>query len=318
MPIDFRLDDEAGRSHRIIRHWEIDGHEVALILRGLLDDPGKKTVQELVCECDYDVVPEKEDGNPTGVVVGRRDPEDCKAKKGVRADYLASCGKVLRKNLDAIGLAETILLIHRTVEAGRYYGQAASGMIYMQEVAALLGKQANEVYEAVKQLFAEGKLDLNGMILIDFVPRFRFPEEIRHMIRMLVESPLGWPNGDAGSGVIDTFERAINDSTDYKHGKDAFWEHNYPNIAPNHLLEFGISFIGAAIDRGERGAHARDNLRFTNCENVAKWLEVTAERFRAFGAANGFPRALTEELKEEEKPAIPKRRKKKSRAKKKP
>lgn len=289
MPINFKLDDDAGCTHDILRRWEHDGHEVAVIRHGRLNDPEHRRTEMLVCECDYEVI--MEDGG--GAYSHRNDPAACTAKSAARANVSADTAVGLRAMLSLNGLEAAILEAHHKVEAGAYLGQTHAGMLYVQEIAELLGKPSPEVFAATQKLRAEEKLDLDGMILIPFVPHFRFPEEMRMMIRLMVETPLGWPNGDAGGCAIETLEKAIDEGTVYKHGGHLFWGHNYPNIAPNHLLDFGMRFIAAAIDRAEGTEAERNDLRYTDCERVAGWLEAVASRFRTFGSTNGFPMAFS-------------------------
>lgn len=288
MPIDFRMEDEAGCAHDIVRKWDVGGHEVAVILHGRLDDPDQRRVATLVCACDYDYIELSGDR-------GRRlrnDPEKCMGKQLARGQLKNEASAALRNIVASAGLEEAVLEAHRKVVANEHLGQARSGIIYVQEVAELLGLQTAEVHTAVRRLYAQEKLDVDGMILRPFMPHFRFPEELRMMIRMMVETPLGWPNGDAGGCAIDALERAVHQGTSYKNGKDLFWPHNWPNVSPNHLIEFGIHFMGTAIGRGERDEEARKDLRYVDFEHVAKWLETAALRFRAFGKANGFPEKI--------------------------
>ncbi len=287
MPINFKLDDDAGCAHDVVRTWEVGGHEVAVIMHGRLDDPDGRRAATLVCVCDYDAIPL---AGGQGYRL-RNDPRKCMAKEVARTALKNEAAVALRLELAQNGIEAAVLEAHRKVSGGECLGQAHAGILYVQEAAELLGKRPEEVFAAVKRLFAQERLDLNGMILVPYVPHFRFPEEIRMMIRMMVETPLGWPNGDAGGCAIETLEQAVNEGTGYKKGKDLFWEHNCPNVAPNHLLEFGILFIATVIGRAEKEEAVRNDLRFIDLEQVARQLEASAARYRALGQAHGFPHA---------------------------
>ncbi|MEY4744599.1 MAG: hypothetical protein RL272_544 [Candidatus Parcubacteria bacterium] len=289
MPIDIEKESAAsGCALTKLRTWPHLGHEVALIRFEKQDaDPPYADVH-LVCECDFAYEDVIEDGK----VVGKthpNDPHGCPSKKAVmaavRKEMKPSCMAVLRRE----GLKAAILDVHRRVKSGEYFGQGRAYAIYAQEVAELLDTDMPAMHEALAELFAEEKLDLNGMILMDYVPRFRFPKEIQYVFRMMVESPLGWPNGEAGACFLETIEGAIHEHTDYKHGKDAFWPHNYPNVAASHLVEFGYAWLAIAMSRADTDRKDREDLRFTDCGSLAKRLEDLAARFRALGKAHGYP-----------------------------
>ena len=153
-------------------------------------------------------------------------------------------------------LSEKILDIHTRVQAGEYLGQSNGSAIYVQEVVPILQKNIPEILGACRELFCAEKLDLNGMILADYVPRFRFPKELQELMRYMIEEPVGWPNGDAGDGFVYCLEAAISNHTDHKHG-NAFGKGNYPNLAPHHLASFGVDWLAAGVaglqgDGGER------------------------------------------------------------------
>ncbi len=182
----------------------------------------------------------------------------CSAKQALSEVYAKKAreeyASVAWKDRDS---KEKILDIFRSVSAGEYLGQWQGYMIYVQEVAKLLEIPEADIWRACRTLFAEEKLDLNGAILYEYKPRFRFPKELQTLMAYVIEEPLGWPNGDAGDCFIHTLEAAIHKHTPFQHGKTAFGEENYPNLAPHHLVAFGLMFLekgllGITADKQER------------------------------------------------------------------
>ncbi|HTM68836.1 MAG TPA: hypothetical protein VL426_06090 [Candidatus Binatia bacterium] len=287
MPLDLEKEAaECGCTLTALRRWRHDGHEVALVRYEKKDADPPYADMHLVCECDFlyeDVVQD-------GKVVGRthpKDPHDCRAKKAVMAEVRAearkTCAEVLRKD----GLKAAILDVQARVKAGEYLGQTYASMIYVQEVADILGKENRAVLDAIDALFAEEKLDLNGMILIDHEKRFRFPKEVQTMFRILVEEPLGWPNGDAGDCFVGTLETAIHAHTPYQSGSGAFWPHNYPHVAPHHLAQLARYFLAFAHDRASRDPAALADLG--DPAEIAASLDALAARFRALAPPKPGP-----------------------------
>lgn len=268
--------------------WSIDGHEVALVNYRRKGERGPGN-SYLACECDTDT----EDVVRDGKVIGhthRRDPHACAAKASVR-DQVAerirpSCLATLAKD----GIAAAVAGVHARVKGGEWLGQTHPGIIYAQEVASLLRQPLPAVLNAVESLYAKELLDLNGMILCDFVPGFRFPKEVRSMLRMMIEAPLGWPNGDAGDIALSEIETAITKGTRFARCADAFWDHNWPRVAPSHLVEFGLAFLDGALARATSDDAEANDLRYFDCARLASHLERLASGYRALGVARGFPR----------------------------
>jgi hypothetical protein len=276
-----------------LERWVIDGHEVALVAYRRKGGRGPGNAY-LACECDTDTEDVVRDGKVIGHTC-RRDPHKCLAKATVRELVTERVRPSCLAALADDGIEAAALGIHARVKAGEWLGQAHAGIIYAQEVANLLNETVPKVLAAIESLYAKEKIDLNGMILCDFTPGFRFPKEIRSMLRMMVEAPLGWPNGDAGDIAIAEMETAITKGTRYARCADAFWDHNWPRVAPSHLVEFAVTFLSTALSRAKADATASHDLRFTDCARLAKMLEKIAAEFREFGAVNGFPMDPTKE-----------------------
>ncbi|NQU83229.1 MAG: hypothetical protein HQ536_00810 [Parcubacteria group bacterium] len=131
---------------------------------------------------------------------------------------------------------------------------------------------------------------------------FRFPEEIRRLFKCIVEEcmikrGLGYMEaeiGEVGESFLDTFERAIHDNTQYKHGRDAFDKDNYPHLAPRHLLMFGRLWLTTAIDCAFQDSSARKDLSKFKLEKTAQILEDVAKQCRE------LDRLIKTETREEE------------------
>lgn len=279
MPLDLEKEAlESGCALTLLQRWTHLDHEVALVRFEKKDADPPYADTHLVCECDFlyeDVVKD-------GKVIGKthpKDPHQCRAKKAVmekvRLAAKPACLAVLRKD----GLKPAILGVYAKVKAGEYLGQAVATMIYAQEVGKLLDTGMAEMRAALDELFAEEKLDLNGMILADYERRFRFPIEVQTLFAMMIEEPLGWPNGDAGDCFLGELEGVIHEHSRFKHGADAFWPHNYPHVAAHHLVQFGRYFLAAAADRAARDPKVLDDLGET--DRLADELAHLAAKFRA-------------------------------------
>lgn len=168
----------------------------------------------------------------------------------------------------AMDLPDALYDIASRVWSGEWLGQSADGVIYLQEAGHLLGLGGPDsapvdprLWEAAQTLQAAEKADLSGMILLPYRPGFRFPEQIRHMIRYLVEEPLGWPNGDAGDLAVYKLESAVDDSGAYAHGRELVGTEGFPHLAPRHLVSFGLEWLTEGIQKGtELGPVEREAL----------------------------------------------------------
>ena len=279
MPLDLEKEAaESGCTLTALARWTRDGHEVALVRYEKKDADPPYADTHLVCECDF----VWEDAVKDGEVIGRshpNDPHDCRRKKAVMAAVMDEASKDCRAVLARDGLKAAVMDVHAKVEAGTYLGQSCATMIYAQEVAKLLGADLRTLLGAIDELFAEEKLDLNGMILVPHVRRFRFPKELQTMMRLLVEEPLGYPNGDAGDCFLGTLEDAVHEHTPYKSGKSAFWEHNYPHLAPEYLVRFAKYFLSLALERAGRDPAARKDIG--DPAEIAAALRKLADGFDA-------------------------------------
>jgi hypothetical protein len=230
--------------YEVLQHWERDGHEVALMRLSNKEAPDC-TGSHLLCECDFDV----EDYVVDGKVVGKtrkNDPHKCEAKKLVRETVMRKARRQGYILWQGLGLKEAVLDIHRRAKAGEYFGQHEGAYIYTQEVASLLGRGDEEVLAACGELYAEERLDLNGRILTDFVPGFRFPREMVDILRYIVEEPLGWPNGDAGDCYVGGLEREVQAKHGFTSGKQAFGPH-WPNINGDVLAELALKPVAETL-----------------------------------------------------------------------
>ena len=297
MPMDFaKVDEKTGLHFEVLRRWNPKGHEVALVM---LSNPGHTDPEPyLYCECQY---AQDVDGAPRVIRGSDKTPAqliaDLEAGRigtGICDDYRQCAHRhlveqmaveeVRAQNRDrwlAMTIEDAIMDVFDRVRNKReYLGQCSGTSIYAQEVAELLERPVPDVVQACGRLFKAERLNLYGMILIPFTPMFRFPKELRMVMRYIIEEPLGWPNGEAGECFIETAEAAITAYTAYKSGKQVFWEQNYPYIAPHHLLSFGAAWLELAIKRVESDPEDFKDLQFVDLAYLARLLGTFAERLQ--------------------------------------
>ncbi len=247
---------EEGLKYIPVHYWNIRGHQVAFLR--LIRDDGY-TESWLMCDCDF-----QERSAP--IILGSsNDPHACAAKKTVYTQVIEQEKQWYEHYLRDHSVKEAILHIFERSRAQEFLGLQYTS-IYAQEVAELLSMQWRDVLVHIDELFTEEKLNLNGMILVPYTHRFRFPKEIQQLLRYMIEEPLGWPNGDAGDCFLHDLEKAIHEYTHYKHGKDAFgYGGNYPHVDAHILSMFGMKWVrdaltSYAIDAGKGDEKAKENF----------------------------------------------------------
>lgn len=230
-------------AYAVLRRWKRRGHEVALIR---LTNKANSEVSDahLMCECDFDCEDVVRDGRTVRIRKG--DPHRCRIKKRVRDAVLRRTRKRNFARWRKMGLRRAVLDIKRRVDGGEWLGQHEPRMIYVQEVAKLLGRPAQDVWAACRELYAEEKLDLDGAILCDYAQGFRFPEEMVGIMRHVVEELLGWPNGDAGDFWIGKLEQDVQQKLGFESGKAAFGK-QWPHIDGVLLAEHGLEPVAEAL-----------------------------------------------------------------------
>lgn len=286
--------EDESLTYEVLRRWKRGGHEVALIRftnRNVPDCTGS----DLMCECDFDLEDLVEDGKVVGKV-RKSDPYACHPKKAVRKYVMRKARRENASRWREMGLKETLLDIHARVKNGEFLGQSLSGCVYTQEVAELLGRPHEDVLVACGELYAEERLDLNGRILADFTPGFRFPAEMAAIMRYVVEEPLGWPNGDAGDCWVSGFESEVQERHGFKSGKEAFGAH-WPSIDPTLLAEFALEPVAEALlhsaamplgaskmERDDRLGEALDwdGWKKALARLAARHPDISPEAFREF------------------------------------
>ncbi len=251
------------------------GHEVAVMKVENIAVAHDCTSAELECECDFDVeVLETGDGRQS--LVQLSDPHKCRAKRAVRR-YIAR--RTSRRNgahWRSIGLKEAILDIHERIRSGEYFGNALGGVIYAQEVSELLGVPVDEVLAACNELYKEERLQLNGMILADFVKRFRFPRQMRGIMAYIVEEPLGWPNGEAGDCYVCTVEDEFAALTGVERGVEAFGEADWPDIDMGILETYALEPVVTELRWIAQEADPVAKLKAIEREHIPAWLDGLA------------------------------------------
>lgn len=224
--------------HTSLREWDIDGHQVAWMRFEGTDVHGQPYAgEDLYCECDFAPASESVDANR------------CKAKQEVWATLVSEAREANRERWRALDLDARVLDVFERVRAGERLGQRHEKMVYLAELAALLECSQQEVFEACDRLYGQERLDLNGSILIPYEPRFRFPRELQALIALVHEEPFGWPNGEAGDGLLHALESAISDHTQFQHGRDAFHD-SWPHLEARHLATFGLRWLHGALAQG--------------------------------------------------------------------
>jgi hypothetical protein len=280
----------------VVRRWDFDGHEAVLVWLENVDAKELPPSLALECECDFDYEEEAgEDGETR--FVKHYDPEDCPAKKRARAQLFRETVDRYGADWKRMGAKKALLDLHRRVKDGLYFGQTYHGMVYLQEVSKLLGVDMKRLWKLADELYREERLELNGAILTDYVPRFRFPHELKQLMRLLIESPLGWPNGDAGDGALYEMEAAVQEHTRWKHGRDVFGA-NWAWLAPGPLFICGAGLLLIAGHRLPDDLEARKQLKkYGDLPRHAAWLKKLAGKCRKLkrrSDAKRAPKALIE------------------------
>ncbi len=274
-----RYDELTGGKHTTLHEWNIPGHTVAWMLYEGTDIYGKRFIgRDLYCECDF-LFREEEyidlEGNTKKRPVKTQDSFNCPEKEKVRAEVKKESRNYYRNVWENLELKETVMHIFDLVDTdGKWLGQRTPGLIYVQEVAELLEREPAEIWRVCDRLFAEERLDLNGAILRPYEPRFRFPIEIQNLFKLVIEEPLGWPNGEAGDFALYDLEQAIHLNTPYRHGKDLFWEHNYPHLSRVYLFEFGLRWMHLAFKEAGCDAETQKHLNILMKELHRMWREI--------------------------------------------
>jgi len=246
----------SGLNYTVKRSWIQDEHEVMLI-----DVRNKKQVElggpELFCECDFDYEIVEKSG--VKYEMQKNDPRKCQAKEAVRQKVVKEWQERYGDYWKEIGRKEAIMDIFAKVEAKDYLGQCENGIIYLQGVAELLGVEPyHKLLKEVGQLYAEERLDLNGNILCSFERRFRFPSEIRHLLRYIYSDYSDY--ADTGDFFLAELEGALTHfcyeedgekTHPFSSGKDVFPD-DWPNIKPATLAYFGKLWLDYAKARGQK------------------------------------------------------------------
>lgn len=201
-----------------IREWRRNGHHVVLATVESADDDVNDAPPFLACECDY--APD-----------GTTHVDECPAKTEVRRSVMREQREANAERWNAMTLGAAILDVHDRVHAREYFGQHVAGMVYLQEVAEILGRDPEETRRAVHALQRAERIDLNGAILTDYEPHFRIPTLMAQIMELTVGIPLGSPNGDAGAITVAEFQQEVSETLGYAHGIDAFGA-QFPDMDP--------------------------------------------------------------------------------------
>lgn len=274
--VDSHFKDGFAKGQLVETHTLANGKQASLVTVSSREGDAEPSPC-LLCSCTLHAQVMDTDMNVSCMWMDR-----CEAKEALREIHAKKVSSEYRgeawKDKDA---KEKILDIWRRVNLGEYLGQWHGNMIYVQEVARLLELPEAAIWRACRELFKEEKLDLNGAILWEYKSRFRFPKELQSLMAYIIEEPLGWPNGDAGDGFIHTLEAAIDKHTRYKHGKTAFGEENYPNLAAHHLVSFGLRFLEGGLAGIMADKQEREGLDLTVLVSRLRTLQAEAKKAAA-------------------------------------
>lgn len=250
------------------------GHEVCLMrIENVAVEHDCSSV-DLQCECDFDIEEQERDGRKT--LLQRSDSHKCPVKREVRRYLIRRSRQRHGASWQDMGVKEAILDIHRRVRGGEYLGNWLSGVVYVQEVAELLGLPSGEVLAACDELFREERLQLNGMILWDFVPRFRFPRQMRAIMGYIVEEPWGWPSGEAGEVFVCGVEGEFEEKSGISRGVEAFGEANWPDIDMGILSTYALEPIVTELRWIAQEADPVAKLKSIERERIPAWLDGLA------------------------------------------
>ncbi|MBI4991834.1 MAG: hypothetical protein HZB99_01310 [Candidatus Harrisonbacteria bacterium] len=281
------LREPGGIRWKILQSWIENGHEVAWMeYRGINVRDEPFFGEQLHCECYFDYQRKRMkcgDGKWRVGTVRSSDKDEyrCPAIKKVRESLIKKAAEANKERWQNLGWKNAILDIFKRVSSGENLWQHHEKIIYVQEVAKLLQIPDTDVWRYCDELFAEEKLDLNGAILMDYVSRFRFPKEVQQLFGYMIEEPLGWPNGEAGDGFLEIIEEAIHKRTDYKHGKRAFGEENYPNVATHILEMFALRWLRFVLARVKENPELlKGKYPEVDLDATLKSLEKLLEEFR--------------------------------------
>lgn len=237
----------------------------------------------LVCECDF-----KKRKKPY-VHNGPDDPNNCPVKRAVEHRGIEASKLYFAEHQQDYTLEESIEHLFQRVESGQFLG-LQTNVIYAQQVGQILGTPLRNILGALDILYAQDKIELDGMILRRFQPRFRFPKEIQGLLRYMFEEPLGWPNGDAGDCFLHDLEKAIHDGTHFKHGRDAF-EHggNWPRLQPHIKALFGSRWLAEALTFYMTRAAQGDENSAGKIDEIAAFLETWLNMLKTGKPRSGNP-----------------------------
>lgn len=182
-------------------------------------------------------------------------------------------------------LKEVVFEVVQLAWNGTWVGQEEKGTIYVRTILDLLKPLPFEndceggVWCALAELEEEERIELNGGLIEPYTQRFRFPKEIRELLRYIIEEPYGWPNGEVADFSLSAIERAIGEHTGFKHGRSLVGEENFPRLAPRHLMWHGLAWLTRVINRMEvEGPEIVEPS--PDLESLAGQLEVLAKRTR--------------------------------------
>lgn len=286
------------------------GHQVVFFeVRRKADlwDGKDQSWQKLMCPCDLEWKWTMWNGRRQ-LVHTNSDKDRCPAKEHtretVRNELRAEHGARWR----AMPLADAAYDIYQMHANGAYLGEHNIGMLYVQDLERLLGttpatisfdaqKEGSssveivqfeypsaEILEAVDTLRGRKLLDLSGMILVPYQESFRFPDTLHNFFATIIETPLGWPNGDKGDGILWRLYAEIAERTGWQSGEEVFGEANIPVVTQvflDELRERWLVLLDPILLDEESDAFKRaDAFHAITTERWIAWLTEIRDHLR--------------------------------------
>ena len=176
--------------------------------------------------------------------------------------------KNLKLRRSKVMAKEAVLEIVQRVNRGDYLGEHNPGVVYVGDVVKILDLTNEIVWCVCDELLKEEKLEVQGGALKEYEPRFRFPEEVRHLLSYLAEDHFVEGKDKNGETLLTEMEKAIQESLGHTHCADLFGSGNTPHIKPQTILLFIEGWIDSLIFRAKHCPNEARGMRRSDVENI--------------------------------------------------
>lgn len=239
-------------------------HPVVLFLESDKSDKGAgKGEMSLMCACDFEWrwVDAQFGKQRVEMLAHTRDGFNCPARKDARDLVRREVAATYSAEWAQMSLADAVYDIYKKNQSGEFMGEFTIGMLYLQDVEALL-REANvqactessdqkdargnfpslnqvkysdmpqqSILDAVAVLKKRKLIDLYDNIMIPHEEHFRFPDTLHHLFAYWIEIPLGRPNGDAGACYMYDLYKRITAVTKWKTAEGIFGPEQFPDLS---------------------------------------------------------------------------------------